>query len=262
MTELALMGEILARPEADAPRQEYAELLVQRGDPRGEFIKVQLRIAEIHRTQGSRAELAGLTPIQRKLLAAHQAEWGMPVSGLARKSYFYRGFVEKVELDPETFLANAAALYERAPILHVALQPGQAAIRDLCQSPLLERIVSLDFNRCGIGDAGAEAIASSSHLGRLAWLDLRYNQITKKGLEALAASKSLPRLRWLDLNFNDGFYDPADGPDETEGDAIIHYGTSKLAKELEERYGVLPWLHFRPADTMWLPPAPYAFEGI
>lgn len=73
--ELALEKEVLARPEADEPRRELAELLVRRGDPRGGLIQVQLDIARIHRAQGSTAELAGLTPRERALLRGHQAEW-------------------------------------------------------------------------------------------------------------------------------------------------------------------------------------------
>ena len=258
-----MLRPIMALPESDGPRRDYAEFLEKRGDPRGEFIRIQLRIAEIYRAQESRAELAGLTPRERNLLASHERDWVAIVASVSPgRCIFYRGFVEGIEIDARTFPGRADELYKRAPILHLTVRGGAGAVRDLCQCRALSRIVSLDFHQQQIGDEGAEAIASSPHLERLAWLDLRGNKLTKRGIEALAASKRLPRLRWLDVQLND-FQNPVDEPDEIDGESIIHYdGSSPLGKELEARYGQQAWMHFRPSNTRWLPPSPLVFEPV
>ena len=64
-TEAALLGAIYADPASDGPRAIYADWLIERGDPRGEFIVLQLtgkdreRTANLEREHG-RAWLGGL----------------------------------------------------------------------------------------------------------------------------------------------------------------------------------------------------------
>ena len=50
----------------------YADLLVEEGDPRGEFIQVQLALEDPSRGPAERAELKRR---EEELLARHQAEW-------------------------------------------------------------------------------------------------------------------------------------------------------------------------------------------
>jgi uncharacterized protein (TIGR02996 family) len=48
---------------------------------------------------------------------------------------------------------------------------GPECVRVLAASPYLTRLTSLTFSDCGVGPAGARALAESSHLGRLQYLD-------------------------------------------------------------------------------------------
>ena len=63
-------------------------------------------------------------------------------------------------------------------------------------APLQE--VHLDLSDNGIGEAGAQALASSPHLQHLTHLDLRNNVIGDAGAQALAASPNLRHLTHLD----------------------------------------------------------------
>ena len=266
MIESDLLRRVLASPEDDAPRRDYAELLSKRGDPRGEFIKIQLRIAEIHRdhgrTAGTRAELATLTPKQRSLLALYGDEWSAPAYPVPyRECTFYRGFVEVVDMHAGSFAELAEELYRRVPILHVELDGGEAAgLEQLCRSPAAARIISFGLYGNPVGDAGARAIAASPYVGRLAWLDLRNTGVTREGVEALAASSNLGRLRWVELGLND-VPNPVDQPDEVDGDDIVHWCATAYGKELEARHGHKEWLHYQADSTMWYPPSRQAFDG-
>jgi uncharacterized protein (TIGR02996 family) len=51
-----LLAAIRAEPEDDTPRLVLADWLEERGDPRGEFVRLQVRIAELERQWGGRRE--------------------------------------------------------------------------------------------------------------------------------------------------------------------------------------------------------------
>jgi len=82
-TEEALLAEVYAAPEDDAPRAVLADFLLEKGDPRGELIALQLRADK------SKAELAR----EKALLAEHGKRW---LGGLAEvwlvDVVFRRGF--------------------------------------------------------------------------------------------------------------------------------------------------------------------------
>nr|HEX4314304.1 TIGR02996 domain-containing protein [Kofleriaceae bacterium] len=86
--ELGLLSAVYGAPADDAPRQVYADWLLDRGDPRGEFIALQLADRDPDR--------------QRALIAAHGSRWLSPFgrSVLGRGARFARGF-------PDTLAATA-----------------------------------------------------------------------------------------------------------------------------------------------------------
>lgn len=262
MNEAELLARILAAPEEDAPRRAYAELLVKRGDPRGEFILIQLRIAEIYRARGPREELASLTPRQRRLLHLYGDEWSAEAYPCrANECTFYRGFVEVANLHPGTFAWSGDELCARSPILHLELDCGEVdGLASLCRSPKAERILSISLYGNPVGDEGAALIAKSAFLPRLSWLDLRNTGLTRAGIEALAASKHLQRLRWLEVGVDD-VPNPVDQPDTTEGDAISFWSPTLFGQELEARYGPKAWMHYRVDDRFWYPPSRQGLAG-
>jgi uncharacterized protein (TIGR02996 family) len=88
----ALLAEIYANPADDAPRLVYADVLTKQGDPRGEFIVLQIE----------RARAGGAAPSEREraLLAKHGKAWmGDLAPALTSNGFrgdeFRRGFLAK-----------------------------------------------------------------------------------------------------------------------------------------------------------------------
>lgn len=86
--EATLLEAIYARPEDDGARAVYADALTARGDPRGEFITLQLA--------------PKLTPAQRErmrsLLDKHERTWSGPLTTVLEKRVYERGFLVAGEL--------------------------------------------------------------------------------------------------------------------------------------------------------------------
>jgi uncharacterized protein (TIGR02996 family) len=84
--EAELLAAIYAELSADAPRLVYADWLQEHGDPRGEFIALQLRPSR------------GDVELRREaeLLEAHFARWIYPLEIERRHAVFERGFLARV----------------------------------------------------------------------------------------------------------------------------------------------------------------------
>jgi len=114
-----LLADVLAEPASDDLRMVYADYLLERGDPRGELIALQLAR---HRERGA------VTARERELLAAHTATWTQPLyNGLAHDSIrFARGF-----------LAGCRTI-------------GSLALRDSVGHPLWATVEQLDSDEIGL----------------------------------------------------------------------------------------------------------------
>lgn len=255
--EQELLDKIIAYPEDDEPRRQYAQILKGRGDPRGEFILLQLRIGAIHRQQGSPGEMASLTPRERALLEQHKKEWEKDLQGIALRSDFGRGFIQGLRGDATVYLAHAAELHARVPIVFLDLTHSSAVLEQVVKLPQLKNVVALCLFDNQIGNAGAAILANAPNLSNLKWLDVRENGIGMPGLEALMASPTLAGLRWFNFARN-LVEDPRDTPIEDQG-AIIDWSASEVGYVLESRFGPKPCLHWNSRD--WYPPRPDAFIG-
>jgi uncharacterized protein (TIGR02996 family) len=97
----ALLEAIYADPDADAPRIVYADWLASLGQPRGEFISLQL----------ARQPSDPASERERGLLARHGDEWTGPLHAVTNPlgRVFERGFLTSVSieapLDPERITA-------------------------------------------------------------------------------------------------------------------------------------------------------------
>lgn len=89
--EPALEAAISADPDERSGYEVYADWLAERGDPRGEFIQVQLAL--------ELAEDPALRERERELLKAHEADWLGHLDWLVRvRARWRRGFVERIEV--------------------------------------------------------------------------------------------------------------------------------------------------------------------
>ena len=101
----ALVAEVHAHPDDDAPRAVLGDALLELGDPRGELIQLQL------------ARPAGVDPgaRERELLARHGRRWLGPLADVLSfghrhsRTHFVRGFVGEVDLVPGAELSELAA---------------------------------------------------------------------------------------------------------------------------------------------------------
>lgn len=79
-------------------------------------------------------------------------------------------------------------------------QIGNRGITALARSPVLGTVTRLElFNNTGIGDAGAESLATSEHVGELRRLGLVSTGLGIDGLRAITNSPRLSQLRDLDV---------------------------------------------------------------
>src|SRR5262245_43999442 len=96
--ESGLLQAILDEPYDDAVRLVYADHLEERGDPRGEFIRIQLKLAR----GGDGEDWAALAAREKTLLDRHFDDWApgvRPFLSHRVSIQFRRGFLEEVEID-------------------------------------------------------------------------------------------------------------------------------------------------------------------
>lgn len=231
-----LLDEILARPDDDAPRLAYADFLVADGDPRGELIRVQCRLAQPPRDDDSRERMA-LYARGQALLDAHGAEWEAPFRACKMLVSWRRGFPSSLIGGGANFLALCPTLPTtplesltlcadlKPTIGAIAASPELARFRELslscgdrdnratsewalgddaftllARSPHLTALRTFVTGWNNIGAAGLEALASSSWIAQLTTLALRDNPLAPAGVVALARAPRLGSLRSLDLH--------------------------------------------------------------
>ncbi len=227
---LAFLDDVKSHPEDDVPRLILADWLAERGDPRGEFLHVQCRLAASEWGDPHGDDLACR---QRELLTANAATWTGPLAPYILDRHFWRGLL-RVNMRADRLLdagrAGLGATEEWAWVEMLTLrEPALANLVDLhdcdllaspsslnlrgsgagngfaallANSPYLVRLHELQMGSCRVGSEGLAALARSEHLQRLTSLSLDGNQIGDEGVEVLAASPLLGRLTFLDLGYN------------------------------------------------------------
>ncbi len=224
-SEEHFLRAIREAPEDDDLRLVFADWLDERGDPRGELMRLQVQRARHAADEGS---LLQVPPRERELLERHAAAWIGPLAQHLRSSFFLRGLL---------FLEMPATRFIRAASLRVAQANwdwvdgvrlhgaegrlekvlavrrlasfsyfdlggnliGDAGATLLADTAALAHLVHLGLDACNIGPAGATALAASGVEHRLLTLDLSSNPLGPAGVRALARLPAFPRLRTLCL---------------------------------------------------------------
>lgn len=202
--EGAFLRAVLEAPEDDGPRLIFADWLEERGDPRGEFIRVQCVLAKLPADDPRRK---GLEERQRALREEHGRAWRAYLPAVLRSATLERGFVETVRLTIAEFLVQAEAMFEAAPVRRLRAVGSWAVgnggmLASLAASPYLARLAELDLGGMDLGDGEVAALTSSAHAGSLKTLKLQANRIGDGGAIALASSSHLAGLATLDLAGN------------------------------------------------------------
>jgi uncharacterized protein (TIGR02996 family) len=208
--ELELLAAIAADPADDAPRLVYADLLADRGDPRGELIQVQCRLA---RAAGETGETRRWRAAERQLIEAHGAAWTASAIEVAHDSSstatatLRRGFVEAIRA-PVDVLHRLDRLFECAPALDELDLVGVPGPHHLV-SPRLRRLRALSVQlTADVPDPAPmpelQLIASCPHLSGLRSLTVepageRSGAASSETIAALARSPHVATLRSLTL---------------------------------------------------------------
>ncbi len=200
-----LMAAVLQAPREDAPRLRLADWLTARGDPRGEFIRVQVELA---RLDPATDEADRLARRERELLFRHEVEWIGPLAGWLAGWTFRRGFIEEATVNADTLVAHAEDIFRFTPIESLRIHEAGAVSDDLANCRHLARVSRLRFGSDDgdgepLGDDGVAALARSPHLTRLEELTLGMEQTGASGLEALAEASWVKSLRSFGLTMTE-----------------------------------------------------------
>jgi uncharacterized protein (TIGR02996 family) len=188
-----LLDAVLADPESDLPRQVYADMLTQLGDPRGELIMLELALAgplSIRKRDQLRARHAELVKANAK------AWWPFKLGKQRRRG----GFVESVTGTLQQINAAAGKLFATEPVTEAIVFVGDAAgVKKLVKAPWLERLRRLVV-RGRIGDEGFATLLAAPAVA-----SLRALNVTNCGLTGAALAQlgdKLPHARTLVLTSN------------------------------------------------------------
>jgi uncharacterized protein (TIGR02996 family) len=200
----AFLRAIIENPDDDSLRLVYADYLDERGDPRGEFIRVQIALAGLPDNDPRRGELEAR---ERQLLEEHKDEWVGRIRDWVDGGWCFRRGMLAISINAPALLAISAKpgeddWFRRGKVLEMHVRRAAEHIDALARSPHLARLASLSLSGNGIGDVHVNALAASPHLAGLTALDLSHNFIGGGGIDALATTPNLPALTWLDLSHN------------------------------------------------------------
>lgn len=183
----ALLRGVLEAPELDPPRLVYADYLMEKGDPRGEFISVQIQL----RQRISPARRARAKKREYELYRAHLKDFSAPAKGIGYRPVFRRGFIDEVTGDAADFAKKGKALMEVEPVRHVRLWNATSKHVDkMLAEGLVGRLATLNLSG-GVGADAAKALAASPQLASLYRLNLGGAEIGDEGLVALVGSPHL-----------------------------------------------------------------------
>lgn len=179
--DAALLAAIAADPEDDAKRLVYADLLAERGDPRGEFIQVQCRQAASGNTPALQAR-AG------ELERAHGKAWREAAGIRDALTVFHRGFPFTLIGSCEAILASREALRTQ-PIVSLSAMSGFEKLGELLALPEVARLRELTIAPL-LGDHGRRLpvpaellapLAATPHLARVTTLTFEPGALDEAG---------------------------------------------------------------------------------
>jgi uncharacterized protein (TIGR02996 family) len=165
----ALLAEVHAHPDDDAPRLVYADALLERGDPRGELITLQCRLA------GALGDPA-LRVRERELLREHGDAWLGALAPIVMPHYvFERGFLAMCTIDGRKLelVRRLAGDPAWATIRRVAIRltrPVDVAKTIALMRALPTTIRQIEITAHGLAPAGLARIRKAA--GELAHLEV------------------------------------------------------------------------------------------
>ncbi len=175
-TEAALLRTIRETPDDDTARLVYADLVEEEGDPaRGEFIRVQVALANISETDPARRALEDR---EHELLAEHESRWlGVPTDSDGLTAWqFVRGFVDDVSATPNFMQNEGSDLCAVNPVHRWRVQSSQqdmpADLLEAGRRPWFSRLETVDLTGWYSTIGELEHFLTRSDFARLRELDI------------------------------------------------------------------------------------------
>ncbi len=226
--ERALIEQILQCPDDDAPRLAYADWLAERGDPRGDFIRVDCEMEGLDEADPRREPLAER---YNALISKHGKKWVKPLGELGLRPmfnnaiypslWFERGMIEHLTIDKRGAIpGNAEKIFELAPtVRRLTIERCSPDFAGIARCPQMSRVIELNLSgELKLSIADLQLLLGSPHFAQLRVLRLDSKPLGEEMIDAIIQSK-LSRLEVLDLNFC-----------ELDGHAIAKLvGSDKLA---------------------------------
>jgi uncharacterized protein (TIGR02996 family) len=200
----ALLAEILANPDEDAPRLIYADWLEEHGDAdQATFIRLQVRRAQIDdslQLVPGYVECHALDRQADELLSRHKESWTstLPRSLRRGQAEFRRGFVEALELPVNQLFKVSARTWARHPIRELAPEEVSGKLGQLLAMPQLACIRKLRLPS-GLSEEDLAALAATDNLSQLRNLKVSGSE----GNPVVEALARCPSLRGLTRVFLD-----------------------------------------------------------
>ena len=192
------LEQIVTDPDDDRPRLVYADYLMEQGDPRGELIAVQCRLARHAATCEDVGPLGPLESRERALLRAYGKAWSLDAETRLKfwgELGFRRGFIESLTFNGG-FQSSYAQIREAAPLLRAL---SLAGLDDLADSDALAGIEEITIRSGFPKMRELEALAASPHIAKLRRLGFVYANPSQKELWTFV---SLPlQLEELSMGF-------------------------------------------------------------
>lgn len=197
--EATLRAAIIADPDADEPRLVYADWLMERGDVRGELIRLQCAKP----SPASRQRIA-------EILSANWTTLAGPAAPFTTQTSFDRGFVDRVTLTVAAFLKHGDALFSAEPIRTWRVDNPKFTERELERvgaAAAVERVRGLEFAQLN-PDAqprrALAALAKGTRFGNLRRLALDFCGESPRDWHALFGALAAPKLEAVHLHYNHG----------------------------------------------------------
>ncbi len=196
MEEADWIAQIVAQPDDDAPRLVYADWLIQRGDPRGEFITVQCALARYEATDADVGDVAKLRSRERNLRRTHDQTWNAAAAEVAPSWAldYRRGFAEVVTRSYTGEFDALAALRVVEPLVRAIRVESRALLK-----------LAIDFAEIELDDGWPDLAIAVTELAKPVHAGVRRLAFVKAAPEpaTLQAMLELPQsFVELDLGFD------------------------------------------------------------
>ncbi len=210
-----LFQAVLEDPENVDLRLVFADWYQDHGDPRAEFIQVQVALDRLPKGHVWREDMEKR---ERDLLAEYRKEWDAPLyrqlnqtglkgevrarRGIVRGWEYRRGFVEHLTVDASTLMFWFPTFQQLGPLRSIRIGNAQRVLSQLVNWEPLSQFVKVDLRHNPIGDAGFSEFWESPYLSQVSEFNLVDVGLTDESLDLLLAADRFPNLKRLVLSQN------------------------------------------------------------